>query len=490
MDGHIMFAIKLGGNVLTSTITVVIVNDGEFHNITLTRKGRNVLLVLDDSYATRGVVSGGGDLMDISSSEIFFGSDATLQNGFLGCMYGMKLDNRDLPTSDRNDYFIATPSEGGTIQTCNNSNDNFLKVFDSIYIMGGVVLGILILLAVVCVFMNKTCHYCYTKRRNKLTLRSRRDPIFSPVNPIAINRTSFRRSLSFGGDHSFLRTSNSFEHLAVIETGEVQTGHPPSNSNRIHQSSIPPMEELVPTDHLETSRNNNRVKHSPTPSPVKVPIPQYRDTATSSCIPVEASRIVSPTNVTPVSIKFFKTKTDNNRLSVVSLDPMTGMPVCAESESDKHSITNVRSYIMDRVKDVDHELLDDNYDELETFSEEGPYIPLGSIGSLYDIIQEEEEVRIFKMECQSTTSTKYDQNSPSPLLSSYSRSPTKSRKHKTHVSSISPKVAPKILRKAIPSKKRHVDSEKQLLMRQLMGVGNPLAELNYETQQQAESEFV
>ncbi len=458
--------------------------------------------MLDNSYAIVGVVSGNGDLMYIPNNEIFVGSDPLLLNGLIGCVYGMKLDNRDLPVSGMNEYFIATPSEGGAVQSCSKPKNNFLQVFDSLYILGGVALGFLILLAIVCVIINKSSHYCYTKRRDKLNIQSCRDPIFSPVNPIAINRTSFNLSTSYRGvDHSFLKQTNSFEQLSVIETGniitqpidnmvrswtiglpnqtQVHTDHPQPNDNKVEHSRIRlPSQTRIPvqiTHHTQQSDEETTIDLSQTEDPVK-PTLSYQ---------VRGNRFRQSTKPLPDSVPVppnIKTKSTNR--TSVSLDPKTGMPVCAESEQD---FDKIRSYIMGRVKDVNKELLDDNYDQMKMFSEEGPYIPLGSIGSLYDIVQEEEEeVRIFKMECQSKAGMKYDQRSPSPLISSYSLSPTKNQKHKTHILSVGQRVSPKILRKAISSSRRRpVDTEKQLLMRQLMreGSSNPLAEINYDTSQ-------
>ena len=498
-----MFSVNLGGGIITSAITIIAVDDGESHDISFTRKGKTMELVLDDMYSTRSVAPGSDELMDVSSDDIYLGSDPSLGSGFVGCLSGVRIDNKDLPTSDANDYFIATLSEGGRTQTCNErQTESFFKVFNSLYVLGGVSLGLLVIFAAVYVVVSKSVHYCYAKRRNKLGFHSqRRDPIFSPVNPIAIHRRSLRQTLSRRElSQTFLQQTNSFEHLAVVETGNSRAAGQlrPISNTQVQRSTPSPVKVASPTrpatfqpPQLEvpptgTSTGSYDKLSSVLPPgvpdkpssalPPKVPKKQPPPRVPNKPRPV-VSRPIAKQNRPPPD----KSKPEKTKLSM-TLDPMTGMPLSEpdgnggrDSTGDSISNGDIHSYIMDRVKSVNEQLPAMDCDELQVFCDEGPYQPLGSVGSLYDILnysdeeeeaveeEEEEEVRIVKMEVHCNSNRNYDQNTLSPLLSSYSRSPTKTKKYKQHIFSVSPKVSPKILRRAVPSSSRRKRLEEKQL---------------------------
>ena len=586
-NGFIGYSLDLGGGGVSSLITAVSVSDREFHNITFTRKGREVQLLLDDMYSVRGVVPGNDDLIDIAVNEIYIGSDSDLRNGFTGCLYGTKIDNRDLPTSGSNEHFVATPSEGGTVRSCDTpptETDDFFKVFDSVYVIVGVALGLLIILVVIYVLVSKSAHYCYTKRRDKLDIHSQRDPIFSPINPIAIDRNSLRQTISYRGvDEFFLQQTNSFEHLAIIETAPVQsTNEHSTNEHSTNRSptptTIPPASfndstpspvkidlGAVSSFSLEMIDMGNNTEPSPrdssipvpssrnqsttvttsrerNPIPAVIPSPQ-KDTQSTRVTgnsprpipsvvvpepgPVHSESLIDkpsnsplrpsiPTVITrPKQVQSFNSSSlrpipatvpepgpvitskhgqSNNSLNTKhvtepisrtkpvntdpALDPMTGMQLCEDSSSDAdNSIPNekdIGNYIMAKIHQVNEALEDNNYDEVHVFNEEGQYIPMGSIGSLYDIlpVQEEEEVRIVKMEVHlNSGGNKFNQTVPSPLLSSYS--PTKSLKNNPATrSKVPPKVLPKPKRRGLPSKNRHQGTEKVSIMQQLKDTTN------------------
>ncbi len=555
---------------MASLITAVSVSDGEFHNITLTRKGREVQLLLDDMYSVRGVAPGNDDLMDIAINEIYIGSDSDLRNGFIGCLYGTKINNRDLPASGSNEHFVATPSEGGTVRSCDTpppETDDFFKVFDSVYVIGGVALGLLVILVVIYVLVSKSAHYCYTKRRDELNIHSQRDPIFSPINAIAIDRNSLRQTISYRGvDQFFLQQTNSFEHLAIIETAPVQSTNEPSNNEPSTLTTIPPASfkdstpspvkidlgamssfslEMIDMGNTEPSPRDSCSIPEPSsrnqsttittgrdrnPIPAIIPSPQKDTRITGNSLrpipvvvsepgPVHTQSPIKPSNsqqrpvptviarpkqvkslnsssLRPIpaivpepgpvlaskhnqSNKSSNTKQDTkpSRTKPVDadppLDPMTGMSLCEDSSSSDtdYSIPNgkdIGSYIMAKVHQVNEALEDNDYDELHTFNEEGQYVPMGSIGSLYDILpvqEEEEEVRIVKMEVHlNSGSNKFNQTVPSPLLSSYS--PSKRNNPATRPK-VPPKVLPKPKRRGLPSKNKHQATEKVLIMPQL-----------------------
>ena len=410
-----------------STISTVAINDGVFHNVTFKRTGNRVELLLDNMYISRQVVPGTDELLDIESDMVYLGSDPQLTNGFTGCVYGLRFNGRDMPIEGMNMHFIATYSGGGTVRPCLHTTQRadtpFYRVFENIYILVGVALGLLLILSIIFVTASKSSYYCYTKRRTKFQPQSPRTHV-SAISP-SINLARYR-----GIHQDYLQQTNSFEHLAIQDSQPEQINPLPDTSASIEENETPSPKRVAP------------------PKAKRVAHPKAKRVA-----PPKAKRVASKS------------------ISKIELDPMTGMPLHdSDSESSK-SITDesVSRYVLDKVKEINRQPAK-SYDELHVYNEEGPYQPMGSLESLYDILveeeEEEQEVQIVKMEVHVQQSSGCEQPPPSPLLSSYSLSPTKSPKKKPHVLNSSPTLSPVILRRIIPSKSRNkpLDKERLLLM--------------------------
>ena len=410
-----MFQLNLGGGVVTSQINTVTVNNGSFHDILFTRRGTTAELLLDNMYISRSVTSDSEMLLDILHNEIYIGAfvlQSTHSNGYQGCIYGIKLDNNDMPVNGANEAFIATSSNGEPIQPCTTMNSNtpsFFAIFESLYILVGVVLAGLLILSCTFVILCKCTHYCYTKQKGSFPVQERTQ--FIDTNSSIETPRLYR----YQGSGYGLQPTNSFEQLNVSEEHELHTYSPDATLTR-----------------SQAFRSSKRqLISSPQRPKLFSKIPKKQQ---------------SPTK------------------PIQRLDPMTGMPIYDDHQRRPSSVAttsssdeDIEQYIKRKVEEINAQIADEGYDEVHVYNEEGPFVPIDSIGSLYDIVtqaeedeEEEEEVRIVKMEIHSS-SEKQQVVSPSQLHVSHSVSPRKI------------KIGPKIqhLKDVISTKP--YDIEKQLL---------------------------
>ena len=387
-NGYLQLKFDLGGGEAIATIRTIQVNDKTFHNVSVTRRGAHVIVILDNMYMSEATVNAStgnpitSALLDVSKLVVggLVFSNGTLNNSFVGCMYGMTMDGHDLPVSGENSAFRASTPNNEVIPPCSStiSPPNDITIFDTLYILVAVSLGSLIVLTLMFVVLCKCTHTCYTKKKDTLHINERRrdryiDYQYDPTVSSARNTDEMSRA----GTHSF-------------EPVDLTGGY-----------------EL----------------HS-----------RMRSPGTPSCI---SESVFGGSIYQPSPQKSTKSQSpEKTRVKTPQLDPKTGMPIhgCSSSmgassssisELGKEDSEEDKLYLKKRVKDADSMLSEINYDRVHVFQEEGPYEPMGSVGSLYDIIREcdretEEEISVVKMEVSypSATPTKLTPSplKPSPLL--------------------------------------------------------------------------
>ena len=390
-NGYLQFKFDLGGGEAIATIRTIQVNDDTFHNVSVTRQGAHVTVILDNIYMSEATVNAStGDpvtsaLLDISKLVVggLLYSNGTLNYSFVGCMYGMTMDGHDLPVSGENNAFRASTPNNVVIPPCSSTTlpPNDITIFDTLYILVAVSLGGLIVITLMFVVLCKSTHSCYTKKRNTLQITERRrdryvDYQYDPTVPSARNTDEMSRAA--------LQSTHSFEPVDLTGGYELQS--------------------------------------------------RMRSPGTPSCI---SESVFGGSIYQPSPQKSTKSKSpEKTSLRTPQLDPKTGMPIhgCGSSmgastssisELGKEDSEEIKLYLKKRVKYANSMLSEINYDEVQVFREEGPYEPMGSVGSLYNIIREcdreaEEEITIVKTERMypSTTPTKLTPSpqKPSPLL--------------------------------------------------------------------------
>ena len=371
INGLIQFRYNLGNGERLLIIQNRRVDDDTLHNVSLTRRAYSAELVLDTIYiVTESVPIAtaypyNDILLDIASDMVYLGASVSRSRAtgyFVGCIQGMTLNGHDLPANGETEIYQAMPSNGRLVEPCSNREKNadptsFFDIFDTFYIMCGVVLVGLFVISCASITCCKCLHYCYIRKRRKLEIRNRSN---SSANSFRFS--SGNRQYSLAQSPSGFRYSNSFEPVEV------------SPQLSLHQcrSSTPSLEPATFTQQ---------------PSSLEI-------------VPTE-QRMPSPVH------------------PVCYLDPMTGMPIHhqrAQSNSSESITTatteplsnsEMKQYILSKKAFADTLTNEMSYDEVHVFSEDS-YEPRGSIGSLHDIInipgdKDEPRARLVKMEISSIT---------------------------------------------------------------------------------------
>ena len=116
VDGHLQFRYQLGDGEAVVQQNTEMLNDGRLHSASVRRTERSAELVVDDRYINRTMSPGEEATLDISPGAIYLGatvdSQGSINEGFIGCIQGAKLDRKDLPIGGESADFVSTVSPG------------------------------------------------------------------------------------------------------------------------------------------------------------------------------------------------------------------------------------------------------------------------------------------------------------------------------------------------------------------------------------------
>ena len=105
-DGLVFFRFECGSGPGNIHISPNRVDDGQWHKISVTRRGNSATITLDDQFSASGTAPGGN--RELNLDTMVFGGKVTagqrvrrdaVQDGFVGCMGDMNLDGESLPRS-------------------------------------------------------------------------------------------------------------------------------------------------------------------------------------------------------------------------------------------------------------------------------------------------------------------------------------------------------------------------------------------------------
>lgn len=389
-DGYLKLRQDLGGGEITTSILTVKVNDGIYHTVTITRYGSNTAILLDHMYISMLSTNLTNDPLTsvyFGITKIFLGglidTAGSFNNSFIGCIYGMTLDNYNLPVNEDSDVFTSRTSNNQPILPCNSTIEatppSIVSVLTTLYVMFGLTLVCLFIISVTFVSCCKVSHYMFTRNKDELPISERRPsrrfidfPNNStiPSSPNIIARNGLQSTASF--------EPIQLSKVDIDTTRDIELQHV-SNSPSITSDSV--FETAVPNDY----------------QPYNIPSP------TDISTPPE---IISP--------------------SRVRLDPMTGMPIHkSDSPDGAKDDVEVKSYISKRLEHANYLLESINSDSVKIYAEEGlielwdkTELQILHSSLLEDIKEEEEEeeVKLTKLELCLTSPT--SPVVPSPLLQS------------------------------------------------------------------------
>jgi len=387
MDGHLQFRYNLGSGEAVIQQNTNMVNDGRFHSISVQRTEQSAELVIDNRYVNRTTSPGEEATLDILPGAIFLGAavgpQGDVANGFIGCIQGAKLDRKDLPFGGDNAEFEATVSPGVDIG-CPELGGLAERPQPAGYVYGVLAgaLAFLFLISALLVATCKTIRWAYTRRRHTIHIPRIIDTgRQSPESLSSWQPTAFKRSLPL--PHGEYRSTpqmgetrpENFEHLNlhnIRNGGHILLPHSASPSipstpaftetslNEASNAPHMPTTRKQPKHGLTHAQHIKDVLKSRNPGFVKQSPPSSREED------VESHHLRSPSGAQSVATE----RSDATSLS--------------------HDDVEVGHYLKKRLEAANLEIQERDYDEMISYKYEGKFGPLGSIGSLYDILQEEE----------------------------------------------------------------------------------------------------
>ena len=388
------------------------INDVRFHNVQLSRTEQSVELLVDDMFVNRTISPGSEATLDILSEHFYVGAqinvrNGSLSNGLQGCVVGLRLDQKEVPVGGENAHFTTLKISNGVQNGCPIGTLFETPQSDTnVYTGIGVILVALCITSfvfvMICVFIQwrRERHQMHTYNppsregsRRRSNRRSSGDGEFAWHRP-----PTYRRTLdSPQGDY---RSSPRSEHQSFpmnitspTQTLEFDTKsrHPPPYP--VTDVSTNPVAETAFNANASfcermDSISSSRRRHRLTPiqegfSAVSQPNPGF----------LEASPRLNRHEIHDGPAPSTTTASQSSRHT---RSPSAGVISVANSVgTDLSDVTlntsiegDVEKYIQKR-REVANSVIEElNIDTMTHYKDEGPYEPLGSIGSLYDFVQD------------------------------------------------------------------------------------------------------
>ena len=388
-DGYLMLRLDLGGGETSTNILSSLVNDGQYHYISMIRYGSDTVLLLDNMYISRLSVNLTTDPLTyifLDVSRIVLGglidSNGIFNNSFIGCIYGMRLDNYDLPISGQSDIFRVQPSNNQPVLPCNSTTEStpptIIKILTTLYVIFGLSLICLCIISISFVSCCKCSHYIYTRNKKKYTVSSSNRFVDFPYDSSTIPRAVDHQSFRGGG----LQSTASFEPIRlsrnnIDNTSEAELCHTPNSPSVISDSVFEPTATSNDYEPHIIQKIPNSVSPRPlnsvSPRPLNSVSPRPLNSVSSRPLNSVSSRPLNsvsprlPNSVSPQPPEY----TSVSR----KLDPMTGMPISESpdmsTEQCHTSDEEMKSYISKRLEYANYQLENINYDSIQKYGDEG-----------------------------------------------------------------------------------------------------------------------
>ncbi len=362
---------NLGSGEATSRQATVKVSDGEFHVVTVERLEQRVQLVVDGSYVARSVSPGDEATLDIPPDAIYLGasvdSEDKLANGFVGCLRGVKIDRKDLPVFGENEDFIANPSATGTKESeCPGIALPLSPTETSLqagYVYGGLVGVLAVLIVVVVCFVSVILVIRRTQSRKKNTFRIGE----GQASPSALAWHPTGRRTRFQYDSA--SEDFALESMNKNSNNTQQAFHPIFSPSPILQPSLSGTTFTSPSEQLLPRQGSRSIAHSQ-----RVRSPKHGGHGDSNSHQQQLSGVTQQEVPPPP----YHVRTVSEQQSIVSM--RSGGSSIYQDDSE------VAKYILKQKEGADGQIEEMDIDEIMPFKDEGEFEPLGSIGSLHEIV--------------------------------------------------------------------------------------------------------
>ena len=368
VDGHLQFRYHLGSGEAVVQQNTEILNDGQFHSASVRRTEQFAELVVDGRYINRTTSPGEETTLDIHPGAIYLGaavdSQGSTSEGFIGCIQGAKLDRKDLPIGGESADFVSTVSSGVEFG-CQELRENPQPAG---YVYGALAAALfaLFLMSTLFVIICVITRRVYEKRKKHTFSINRRGG--TSTESARWHPSSFKPSVSL--PHGVYRSTpqmgdTELEHFERVNIHNLTNGvqsFPPGSSS----PSVPATPAFTETSFTFTGNNSaitptHRAANAQQENPRRVRNPAFPKQSTS--------------NVRDENARVHHTRSPS------------GAPSMLTDKSEQDDV-EVAKYLRKRIREVNHEIEERDYDEMIPYKDEGQFEPLGSIGSLYDILAE------------------------------------------------------------------------------------------------------
>lgn len=398
------------------------INDARFHNIQLSRTEQSVELLVDEMFVNRTTSPGSDAILDVLSEHFYVGATINVRNGSLlnglqGCVVGLRLDRKEVPVGGENTHFTTLKISNGVQNGCPIGSLVETPQSDtSVYTGIGVILAAICITSFVFVmivvfiqwYRERNTTHTYNLSREGSRTRSNRsfgDREFAWHQPPTYCRTlddprgEYRSSPDQSEHQSFPMNSTSPTQTLEFDT---KSRHPPPYP--VTDVSTNPIAETVfnanasfreRMDSISSSRRRHRL-----------PPIQEGFSAVNQQNPgfVEASPRLNHRETTdgpaPSTITASQPTRHTRSPSAGKISVSNSVGTDLSDATLNTSIEgDVEKYVQKRRELANSVIEELNIDTMAHYKDEGPYEPLGSIGSLYDF------VRDLETDLNETTST-------------------------------------------------------------------------------------
>lgn len=391
VNGRLQFRYNLGSGEAVLLQNTIQANDEHFHNVTVTRTEKTAEIIIDGRYVNRTTSSGSEVTLDIPANSMYLGAsvdpqNGTAINGLSGCVTGFKLDRKEVPVGGRNLFFV-TLDISESIQGGCPIGSLFETPQQEEYVYTAIVVILIVLFitsgcfVVICMIAQWSHN-----RRGRHTLNFR--------------RSSIRRSWQSRRGASPTQAGFQWQPATYKRDMSTPPGlyrstpqHVPETSPNLNMNNMnaaDPYTDYIGTTNVaistttETSFNNgsNRVS-ARKPSPLQISPPQEGFTFSQANPGFEQE---SP----KVSDREEQIERRESEVRPRHIRSLSGHQSIRSTSTVATSIlqddTEVTKYLRKRLEVANSDIIELNLDEMKHYKEEGPYQPLGSVGSLFDFV--------------------------------------------------------------------------------------------------------
>ena len=431
--------------------------------MTIERKERTATLVIDDTYVARATSPGGNNTLDIDNNRLYLGAsvdkDGKTSNGFTGCITGAKLNYKDLPVSGSTKDYVANPSSG--VESGCTFEPPQEGAFPTVVTFAAGGIGFIILFIIVPILLVICIGGGYAYRRRKKYSPGRRhasmrSPTFNWQPRLRTPETGNSRHRLMLSQSSQVSASDSFA-LQDVNQGQTQAEgsiFPPSTPrvsecafttpeqspeqpqrrrNRLGETlDLGGNQQDAPRSHHIRRLDFQQDEQQPHPPHPPKPTARSAKAVEPPSIPKLQTQLSneSTTAAQPPTLDLKHVRSLSGHLS-------TGTMGTEKSEATSvFDDSEVGRYVLKRIVAANEDLESIQIDQMMPFKEEGEFEPLGSVGSLYDILREGDEN--FEPLQRSVSLASRPPLKPKPQLSSRSNKLTESHTIANGTQSIEP----------------------------------------------------